>query len=217
MKRNYTQMRERSWKPCWSYFISLILIIFSFSNQKEFSWIQKWNILGSSSSLIFFVQAKEDITSDINKRRNQSGEEGTSSHSQNALRDDVEDGFFDPISPDPSCTNNVNDTDADNDCWNPPTTTIEKEAVVIDATAMYGGDDPSDCYDEDEESGIKDDKKICKEGVKTKIVDKHWGSDENTLKMRDQLRNAGKASTGSQSFDQKRPPIFLMPGLASTR
>ncbi len=201
----------------WS-FISLIFII-SFSNQKEFSLklIQKWNVLGSSSSLMFFVQAKEDITTDNNERRNQSGEEETNSHSHNALRDNVEDGFYDPISPDPSCTSNINDTDTDNDCWNPPTTSIEKEAVVIDATAMYGGDDPSDCYDEDEESGIKDDKKICKEGVKTKIVDKHWGSDENTLKMRDQLRNAGKASTGSQSFDQKRPPIFLMPGLASTR
>ena len=61
-------------------------------------------------------------------------------------------------------------------------------------------------------------KNVCQEGTSaSKIFDKHWGADESTLKMRDKLRSFGKGSSGSQSFEQKRPPIFLMPGLASTR
>lgn len=134
-----------------------------------------------------------------------------------SVKDEVEDGFFDPISPDPSC-NEDPITDVEGECWNPPTTTIEQETVVVDVTAMYGGDDPSDTFDDDDDDdNDKDDdskqKNERKKGsTKTKIVDKHWGSDERTLKMRDQLR--GK---GASSFDQKRPPIFLMPGLASTR
>jgi hypothetical protein len=61
--------------------------------------------------------------------------------------------------------------------------------AFIDASCAYGGDDPS-----------ADD---------TCVPDKHWGSDPTVLKMRDKLRKAHQG--------QKRPPIFLMPGLASTR
>jgi len=82
------------------------------------------------------------------------------------------------------------------------------------------------------------------EATKSKFVDKHWGSDVNILKMRDQLRGrrgkywnmedtveapsresktvpsseieSGKKKPGSTAKD-RRPPVFLMPGLASTR
>lgn len=81
------------------------------------------------------------------------------------------------------------------------------------------------------------------EATKSKFVDKHWGSDINILKMRDQLRGrrgkywdvedteeapnrenllphskteAEKQKPGSSAKD-RRPPVFLMPGLASTR
>jgi len=64
---------------------------------------------------------------------------------------------------------------------------------------------------------------------KKKVVDKHWGSDETILKMRDELRNAGNGASVHNNKDEsdgerkkdphhnRRPPIFLMPGLASTR
>lgn len=167
------------------------------------------------------IQAKasnESNTENMEKKQKQHLESEDVS-----IQDMVEDGFYDPISPDPSC--NEDPSDESGECWNPPASTIEEETVVIDATAMYGGDDPSDTFNEDDDDNNsincdenatnEDDGKQCKgKGLKTKIVDKHWGSDESTLKMRDQLRNVGR---GSSSFDQKRPPIFLMPGLASTR
>eukprot|EP00551_Chaetoceros_affinis_P007144 CAMPEP_0203668388 /NCGR_PEP_ID=MMETSP0090-20130426/5028_1 /ASSEMBLY_ACC=CAM_ASM_001088 /TAXON_ID=426623 /ORGANISM="Chaetoceros affinis, Strain CCMP159" /LENGTH=987 /DNA_ID=CAMNT_0050532809 /DNA_START=363 /DNA_END=3326 /DNA_ORIENTATION=- len=141
--------------------------------------------------------------------------------------DAIEDGFFDPITPDPSCDIESSDNTKDDDCWNPPESTIEKETVIIDATAMYGGDDPDSLDDDDDNDEdaavVKKTNKPSEEvdgssssGTRTKVVDKHWGSDENTLKMRDTLRNSGKGTSAS-FFEKKRPPIFLMPGLASTR
>lgn len=63
---------------------------------------------------------------------------------------------------------------------------------------------------------------------KTILVDKHWGSDENILKMRDRLRkeqnsqnNNNHNNNGNKDDNHgnsnKRPPVFLLPGLASTR
>jgi len=53
----------------------------------------------------------------------------------------------------------------------------------------------------------------CESGGKTTTKrDKHWGDDPKTLSMRDQLREQSK-----HSITDFRPPIFLMPGLASTR
>jgi hypothetical protein len=43
-------------------------------------------------------------------------------------------------------------------------------------------------------------------------VDKHWGHDPKILKMRDQLR-----AQSEHSLHDSRPPVFLLPGLASTR
>jgi hypothetical protein len=62
-----------------------------------------------------------------------------------------------------------------------------------------------------------------KKGKKSKtiLVDKHWGSDDNILKMRDRLRGSTNRHTNSNSNNNKnkniRPPVFLLPGLASTR
>lgn len=53
----------------------------------------------------------------------------------------------------------------------------------------------TECKDSDDDDGGE-----CTQ------TDKHWGSDPTILKMRDQLRQS-----------DHRPPIFLMPGLASTR
>jgi len=156
--------------------------------------------------------------------------------------DTVEDSFYDPLTPDPSC-----DAVGGSDCWSPPRSTVETETVVvIDATAMYGGDDPSVGQDEEDEktiSTIVSEEKGSEKISKTVLVDKHWGSDETILKMRDKLRYAGRGtsvnntysrndhggattSDGGHSTDDgtvktphnnKRPPVFLMPGLASTR
>ena len=129
----------------------------------------------------------------------------------------------------------------------------------------YGGVDPDGDKQEEEEEGQTeecvedgDDGEQCKQSSskaydtnadnlqqcatpKTKFVDKHWGSDINILKMRDQLRgrkgkywdmiehtNITEADEQKSAKDDseektktstkdKRPPIFLLPGLASTR
>jgi len=137
----------------------------------------------------------------------------------NNLSDDIEDGFYDPFAPDPSCyISNDDDKSNNDDCWQPPQSTIETESILIDATAMYGGDDPSDNLNEDDELDDNNNEEKNKQGKKAKkIIDMHWGSDENILKMRDRLRNAGKGTSANYLQDKKRSPIFLMPGLASTR
>jgi hypothetical protein len=69
-----------------------------------------------------------------------------------------------------------------------------------------------------------------KKGKKSKtiLVDKHWGTDDNILKMRDRLRgstntksNHRNTADGSNNNNKEeknlRPPVFLLPGLASTR
>jgi len=136
------------------------------------------------------------------------------------LDDGIEDGFFDPFSPDPSCSSNNLD-DGDGECWNPPQSTIETGELVGDAV------DSTESSGDNEEKG----ETIEAEGKngrkkKIKVVDKHWGSDETILKMRDELRNAGNGasvhneSDGERKKDphyNRRPPIFLMPGLAATR
>eukprot|EP00984_Skeletonema_dohrnii_P004122 scaffold1433_cov128-Skeletonema_dohrnii-CCMP3373.AAC.6 len=65
---------------------------------------------------------------------------------------------------------------------------------------------------------------------KTILVDKHWGTDDNILKMRDRLRgstntnnnnnynnNRNDDGSNSHKHNNQRPPVFLLPGLASTR
>ena len=140
--------------------------------------------------------------------------------------DSLDDGLLDPIASYPSCLVNGGDVssfaeDLNSECWNPPESTIEEEELEIDVTCLYGGNDPDDTCedsaDEDADSN-EDDDAADKDQQKTTIkkrVDKHWGHDENTLRMRDTLRNMG--TKDSQNQNTKRPPIFLLPGLASTR
>lgn len=140
------------------------------------------------------------------------------------LDDEVEDGFFDPFSPDPSCSSHVMN-DIDGECWSPPQSTIETDEFVRDT----GNDDHASSGDVDEESETIQTKGEDRRKGNTVIVDKHWGSDETILKMRDELRNAGNGAsvhTNEEESDEerkkdphhnRRPPVFLMPGLASTR
>jgi hypothetical protein len=128
--------------------------------------------------------------------------------------DPIEDSFFDPRSVDPSCNDNngsADDNTNTDDCYGPPASTIETE-TIIDATCFNGGggDDPSQASSEDETTCVET----------QAIVDKHWGSDPKILKMRDKLRRAGSGASQQDSqkpLENRRPPIFLMPGLASTR
>ena len=83
----------------------------------------------------------------------------------------------------------------------------ENSAYLAEISNSYGGKDP----DDEEMQPKKRKRKIQR--VEKQRLDKHWGSDEKILDLRDALREAGlKGAT-----DGKRPPVFLMPGLASTR
>jgi len=133
---------------------------------------------------------------------------------EKSLEDEIDDSFYHPLQSDPSCAEGTND-----ECWSPPHSTLETEEVTIDATALYGGSDPSE--EEDADVHLDTDAEKQQKGKNTVTFDKHWGRDETILKMRDKLRNmgSGKGSSDSSSspHQNKRPPIFLMPGLASTR
>jgi len=140
------------------------------------------------------------------------------------LDDGVEDGFFDPFSPDPSCSSHALD-DIDGECWSPPQSTIVTDELVRDT----GNCDHASSVDCNEESKTIQAKGKDGEKRNTITVDKHWGSDETILKMRDELRNAGNGAslhTNEEESNEerkkdphhnRRPPVFLMPGLASTR
>ena len=89
----------------------------------------------------------------------------------------------------------------------PPVDTEESRAYLAEISNSYGGKDP----DDEEIQPKKRKRKIQR--VEKQRIDKHWGSDEKILELRDALREAGlKGATNG-----KRPPVFLMPGLASTR
>ena len=155
------------------------------------------------------------------------------------------------------------------ECDDDDNTNTNKSAGLETLPWGYGGVDPDDdIQDEQEEECVEEtvqgedgngddtDKKKCKApstakpdsddnlqcaAPKSKFVDKHWGSDINVLKMRDQLRgrrgkywdmtehddisnNATKTAhidkneqNKGASVKDKRPPVFLLPGLASTR
>lgn len=111
---------------------------------------------------------------------------------------------------------------------------------LIDASSSYGGQDPDACSSSDDST------KTCKSASTKEIplsnVDKHWGADATILAMRDHLRHTGSGcstpppmhsnetttayappdgrasnSKARGRAENRRPPIFLMPGLASTR
>lgn len=123
---------------------------------------------------------------------------------QNIL-DEIEDSFFDSLSRDPSCD--------DEDCWAPPKSTMETEEQTAQEESCTLLDSSTDQQHTDPDSDL-----VC---TSTEPVDKHWGSDPNIIRMRDKLREAGSVSkeksTTTTAVKNKRPPVFLMPGLASTR
>ena len=129
--------------------------------------------------------------------------------------DPIEDSMFDPLSPDPSCS--ITDED---DCHAPPKSTIEEEEVEkLDPTCFKGGGGYDDDEEEEEEEYSRVEKKHKKQqqcaasgGKTTTKRDKHWGDNKKTISMRDHLREQSK-----HSITDSRPPIFLLPGLASTR
>lgn len=206
----------------------------------------------------------------------------------------VEDSFYDPFSPDPSCFDEEGgggDANDPEECWHPPSSTVEEELVEVSAEKGeksgletlawgYGGDDPDDAGALDGQSDVDSDEE-CKADKDTDdteesqcqpkesetnvngsakhnhtvLIDKHWGSDRDILRMRDRLRGTRsrywdwieqqekelivnatnkheKGYTNTTKSDksrnkatskpdnkqsQRRPPVFLLPGLASTR
>jgi hypothetical protein len=131
--------------------------------------------------------------------------------------DSALDSFLDPLSPDPSC---LDDNQAD--CYAPPKSTIEQESIEVakwDATCFKGGDDIPEEEEQDGDSFEMDVKKPSNQCIprnesrtETVRVDKHWGNDPAVLRMRDLLLNRSL-----DTLNDSRPPIFLLPGLASTR
>lgn len=146
---------------------------------------------------------------------------------QNIL-DEIEDSFFDALSRDPSC-------DDDGDCWSPPQSTVETDEHESSEDGSNGGDTcVSDYLETAAEESLSGAKSSADKACLSASVDKHWGSDPTILRMRDKLREAGSvASSNPQqqtdgddsnqkkktttSLKNKRPPVFLLPGLASTR
>lgn len=132
--------------------------------------------------------------------------------------DRVEDSFYDPLQADPDCVATTgNDATDASSCWAPPSTTIEQETIPMDASCSFGGDDP------DQDLASSSSTSTC--DAEGQVIDKHWGSDKNILRMRNKLRDSGSGvsrlfqtnSDGGDSNTNRRPPVFLMPGLASTR
>lgn len=193
---------------------------------------------------------------------------GSDYYNELHANDMIENSLYDPIQA--NIYEGIN-----GDCWQTPDSTIEEEIIQESDCGIssksaglenlpwgYGGADPDDGAEEDQEeeqSCVNESESMIEEGkmneeelqsnppnasemstnvatndkqcrsTKSRFVDKHWGSDINILKMRDLLRgHRGKywnvtdneqATKYQESFPDKvkRPPIFLLPGLASTR
>jgi len=151
-------------------------------------------------------------------------------------RRNIENSLFDAIQADPSCQSS--EAGDDDDCFSPPASTIEEVVEESDVQSYCGlliDPDPDDQASLSEEAPkktdggdkTKDEDPQCEPVQTKKFIDKHWGSDINVLKMRDRLRGRrGKywdsleEPTNSTSAKRKRPPrppVILLPGLASTR
>ena len=112
--------------------------------------------------------------------------------------DGLPDGMLYPFSVDGDCEQG--------DCFAPPESTIETTRVPEEDQCRAG-----------EEADVCLPKEVD--------VDKHWGSDKRILAMRDKLRKLGSGMYDDKGEHQQthpfdsnvRPPVFLMPGLASTR
>ena len=147
---------------------------------------------------------------------------------QNML-DEIEDSFFDALSRDPSCD--------DEDCWSPPQSTVSETDGDNDNGDGTCTSDKAKAETAQEMLPLDSSKRSAQDNqdVCQPPVDKHWGSDPVILRMRDKLREAGSVASVQQNDDQgnnnnnnnnkkkesipknNRPPVFLLPGLASTR
>lgn len=122
--------------------------------------------------------------------------------------DAIEDSMYDALQADPSCSL----TDED-DCNAPPRSTIEEEEIeMLDPTCFKGSGDNDPEEDWSPEKKNKHQQCAASGGKTTRKRDKHWGDNPKTISMRDHLREQSK-----DGINDKRPPIFLLPGLASTR
>lgn len=157
------------------------------------------------TSMVLVVSA-EAAEEDISQASDESkGEDPTV-----AENDGIEDSLFDPLQADPDCDNS---SDNDASCWSPPATTIEETTVVtMDASCSFGGDDPDQDLAETCSNANDDETQES-----TVTVDQHWGSDPQILRMRNKLRDSGSGVAGLAQSKNRRPPVFLLPGLASTR
>ena len=132
------------------------------------------------------------------------------------VANDRQDSLFDPVQADPDCMEA--EGGAESSCYEPPVSTVmtdsseTRQSASIDAiTCSYGGDDPDTIFHDNSQ---KQQEPTCSVKQQQQApFDKHWGSDASILNMRDTLRQSGSGA----STHNKRPPIFLMPGLASTR
>ena len=139
--------------------------------------------------------------------------------------DTVEDSIYDPVQPDlDSCsisstasTGDGQSIKNDPSCFRPPDSTIEisLERRKQPKKVCVGGSSAGEDNGNENNNGepVKETCRIEEEEVEVE-VDKHWGSDPTILRMRDALRFKGKPSSDEAI---EHPPIFLMPGLASTR
>lgn len=191
---------------------------------------------------------------------NGGGSNTAPSHQQKENVDQLDDGIFDAISPDPDCQIDA-EGNADDDCWQPPASTLDEEESTFDTNTSSSTSSESSslvCANDDVLSDVangstsivtsnsetssatnttsKDNKSnnqqqqqqhqkqpVCrkvdeppKTTTTTVKTDKHWGSDPTILKMRDKLRGTTTTST-TNTTSTIHPPIFLLPGLASTR
>lgn len=147
--------------------------------------------------------AHEETTENVTK----DSDEVDGKRGRNQL-DTIEDSMFDGISVDPSCQH----TDED-DCNSPPKSTIEEETIEkFDPTCFKGAGDTDEVSKDSKEKSNSNQQCVSGKNARKIKRDKHWGHDPKTLSMRDQLRHQSK-----HSITDSRPPIFLLPGLASTR
>mmetsp|Transcript_1547 Transcript_1547/g.2360 ORF Transcript_1547/g.2360 Transcript_1547/m.2360 type:complete len:341 (+) Transcript_1547:189-1211(+) len=117
--------------------------------------------------------------------------------------DNIPDGMLLPLAKDYDACDGDNDgANGDESCGTaPPKSTVTTRKVPKE---VCNADNNNNKQQDD------DNQQTCR--VEEVEVDEHWGSDERILNMRDKLR-----SDNHHSRLNKRPPIFIIPGLASTR
>jgi len=108
------------------------------------------------------------------------------------------------------------------------TTCVDDDDTTSSFSTSAAGDATEEENDNDEKGqALSRHWKITKRIVR---LDKHWGSNERVLQLRDTLRTTGlrgganrpPSTTSSKQHEKnthtnRRPPVFLMPGLAATR